>query len=163
MLNDQTSLAAAMICLTAVPCRTSPTSPHSPHSFPRFHMSHLCDRADVSGLTSTLTARLTLIYFLWNRGARGNNTEWHYLFTKSKAAVLGRVEIVTSWYRRNQPPAKPPPFHPLRSNSDCAMIRRSGESFNLIRRLVFCFCFLNLTEWREDRRRRTKIEMEQHN
>lgn len=133
MLNDQTSLAAAMICLTAVPCRTSPTLPHCSNTFPHFHMSHLCDQPDVSGLTNTLTVRLTLIYFLWNSGARGSNTEWHYLFINSKAAVLSRLEIVTSRYRRNQPLTKPPPFHSRQSTSDFAMISRSDKSFNLIR------------------------------
>lgn len=98
------------------------------------HMLCLCDRPDVSGLTNALTARLTLIYFLWNLGAGGNNTEWHYLFIKSKAAFLGRVEM---WRLDTTPPPRSPHTHIPPAIFDCAMIRRSGESLNLIQGDVF--------------------------
>lgn len=88
--------------------------------------------ADVSGLTNALTARLTLIYFLWNQGAEGNNTEWHYLFIKSRPACLGRVKM---WWLDTCAPLAahtydlssfPPRFF------DCALIRRSDLLFNLL-------------------------------
>lgn len=131
MLNDQTSLAAAMICLSAVPyppCLSFLPPSLLPYVVPVW-------LADVSGLTNALTARLTLIYFLWNLGAGGNNTEWHYLFIKSKAAFLGRVEM----WRLDTPPPLPrlPHTHIPPTISDCAMIRRSGESLNLIQGDVF--------------------------
>lgn len=93
MLNGQTSLVAAMICLSTArrvvphpPCLSFLSPSPLPYVVPVWP-------ADVSGLTNALTASLTLIYFLWNLGAGGNNTEWHYLFIKSKAASLGRVKM----------------------------------------------------------------------
>lgn len=147
MLNDQTSLAAAMICLSAVhravphpPCLSYLPPSSLPYVVPVWP-------ADVSGLTNALTARLTLIYFLWNLGAGGNNTEWHYLFIKSKAAFLGRVEMW--WLDTISPLAAHTHIPP--TISDCAMIRRSGWSLNLIRGKA-----LEIWQSREQRGRREK-------
>lgn len=154
MLNDQTSLAAAMICLSAMHC----TIPHPPclSFLPPFPLPYVVPvwPADVSGLTNALTARLTLIYFLWNLGAGGNNTEWHYLFIKSKTAFLGRVKMwwldtTTLLATRTNTPT---------TISDCAMIRKSGESFNLIWGNAFEMLTEQGTEAKEGGKKK-KIEM----
>lgn len=136
MLNDQTSLAAAMICLSAEhravpypPCLSFLPASLLPYVVPVWP-------ADVSGLTNALTPRLTLIYFLWNLGAEGNNTEWHYLFIKSKVVFLGRVKM---WRLDTTPPTHTHICHTHfpPTISDCTMISRSCKFLNLIQQNDF--------------------------
>lgn len=89
-------------------CRTFFTLPPSLSSLLLCsHMLCLCDRPTCQAwLTPERQGwRWFISSEIW--GAGGNNTEWHYLFIKSKAAFLGRVEM----WRLDTTPSLAPHTH----------------------------------------------------